>query len=36
MSNTEKVTYTIPKETINQFREVAPARGYIKFVTESI
>ena len=36
MSGTEKVTFTIPKETMNQVREVAPARGYSKFVTEAI
>jgi metal-responsive CopG/Arc/MetJ family transcriptional regulator len=36
MSNTEKVTFTIPKETMNQVREIAPARGYSKFVTEAI
>lgn len=36
MQSTEKVTLTIPKETMNQIREVAPARGYSKFVTEAI
>lgn len=36
MQNTEKVTLTIPKETMNQVREAAPARGYSKFVTEAI
>ena len=36
MQKTEKVTFTIPKKTMNQVREVAPARGYSKFVTEAI
>jgi hypothetical protein len=36
MQSTEKVTLTIPKETMNQIREVAPARGYSKFVTEAV
>jgi metal-responsive CopG/Arc/MetJ family transcriptional regulator len=36
MQSTEKVTLTIPKETMNQVREAAPVRGYSKFVTEAI
>lgn len=36
MQKTEKVTFTIPKETMNQVREVAPSRGYSKFVTEAL
>ena len=36
MQTTEKVTFTIPKETMSQVREAAPARGYSKFVTEAI
>lgn len=36
MSETEKVTLTLPKIVMESVREMAPARGYSKFVAEAV
>ena len=36
MLNTEKVTLTLPNHLMQQVRELAPARGYSKFVADAI
>ena len=36
MAAIEKVTLTIPREVMRSVREMAPARGQSKFITEAI
>ena len=36
MATTEKVTLTIPHEVMQSVREMSPARGQSKFITEAI
>jgi metal-responsive CopG/Arc/MetJ family transcriptional regulator len=36
MSQTEKVTLTLPKEIMDVVRQEAPPRGYSKFIAEAV